>query len=99
MTEEKMQCECDSNMMFYFRVWEDETTDPCAILHARNKIGAALEFFGFYWVDATGGQAAFDTHRKDFEKFKGIVRLVEKMEHLNVIELRHCPYPGTGLFD
>jgi hypothetical protein len=95
MTDHKENYE--SKMMYYYRVDENLDDNFCANLEARNKIAEALAFFNFQWIDMTNGQASFEPVG-DFENFKAIVRLVERVEGFNVIELKKCKDVGIGLF-
>jgi hypothetical protein len=85
-------------MMYYYRVFENEETNPLATLEARNRIAEALKLFKFEWCDMTGGQASFFPEG-DFEIFKSVVLLIAKVENFNVLEIKFCLDPGIGLFN
>ena len=86
------------NTIFYFRVSEDESINPCATLDARNKISELLIKLKFSWIDMVGGQSAFDGDIGLFELFEFIVNATVKKNGYNLLDLKHCPNPGTGLF-
>jgi hypothetical protein len=95
MTEQKGHCDDPAEMMYYFRLENDEMM---ATIDARNRIILALEHFGYEYRDITGGQASFYTEGKTFKQFKKIVRLMVKLDGYDVIEIKHCLYPGLGLY-
>jgi hypothetical protein len=100
MSKTQTKCKCkkeeEEDMMFYFRVIHNPE-QKYDTLDARNKIEKVLNTYNYDFMDMTGGQGAFHP-LGSFEVFKFIVELVAKQRNYTISEIKHCPYPGLGLF-
>ena len=65
------------------------------ILDPRNELMDYLEPLGFKWIDATGGQAAFEDGNEEL-----FLAATKEWAEQNgrTVQAKRCPDPGLGLF-